>query len=171
MEKYDGVLRKPFHYEHWYKGFAAAMAIWLPAFLLAQGLGFGVVLAVTVASLVSISLALAAITYHEGFSVEPSLQRYRSYVWVMGLRFGKWQPIPPIKHVVIKAYQQEHYMPVSHRPNPIDLGFRAMDSRWQVLLSVVGSRVGIIAAYTSHEKATEAAFALGKVLDVEVVTA
>ena len=166
----DGILRKPFLAEHWYKGVAAALAIWLPALWLASSFSSSIMVDVWMASAVSIVVALAAITHYEGFSLEPGRSRYRNYVWVLGMHFGSWEKLPLITHVSIRSYQKNHFLSLGGSPtSSTDLGIAAAERSWQVLLSVKNSPIGIIAGYANHLKAISIADALGQLLGVETI--
>ena len=167
---YDGVLSKPFPSEHWYKGFVAACAIWLPVFfLLIEGINIDFAIAIWVASAVSIAVAIAAFTYHEGFSLDINQSRYRCYTWVLGLHFGKWHKLPSIIRVSVRAHQQRYYLPMADNSDPVDLGFVATERNWQVLLSVMGSPIGIVAAYANQKEATRIANVIGQLLNVKII--
>ncbi|WP_022826081.1 hypothetical protein [Hymenobacter norwichensis] len=164
---YDGVLRRQFLLEHVHKGFAAALAVFLPAFSLAAYAGLDIIAAMWVASAVGLALIIAVCTYQQRFSLDTSHQRYRSYLWIAGLRFGKWQPLPAISHIVVKPYSHSHYLSLTDGV-PVELGSKATERKWQVLLSVVGKPIGIIAAYLDQEEAIRSAASLSKLLNVEV---
>ena len=167
---YDGILKKPFLAEHWYKGFAAALAIWLPALWLASSISSSIMADVWMASAVSIVVALAAITHHEGFSLEPDRSCYRNYVWVLGMHFGAWEKLPHITQVSVRPYQKGHSLLLATRPtDPVNLGWMATERSWQVLLSVKNSPIAIIAGYANHSKAINIANTLGHLLGVETV--
>lgn len=165
---YDGILRKPFLAEHWYKGIVAALAIWLPAFLLVTSFTNGTAVAVWAACSVSLLVAIAAITHHEGFSLDANLSRYRDYVWVMGLHFGAWKKMPEITHVSMRPYQMSHYLPMFRKPvDPVDGGLVANERNWQVLLSVKNSQIGIVAAHANEQEAKRISATLSQLLNVE----
>ncbi len=159
MNEYDGVLQRPFLAEHWYKGLVAAMAAWLPLFFLAAWVvpDYTPAACIGFASVVSVAILAAALTQYEGFELQPQLARYRTYTWVLGLRFGEWQPFPPVDHVTVRAYNRRHFLPLDggvrgftaadfkgqgpggdpplrQRPR---FGFVATDFEWQVLLGLL----------------------------------
>ena len=170
MDVYDGVLRKPFLAENWYKGIVAALAIWLPVFwLVVEGFSATFTFAIVTASTVSVIVAAAAFTYHEGFSLDPQQRRYRCYTWVLGGHFGAWQPLPTIAHILVRPFQNRYDLPMSEPGAPAALGFTATERGWQVLLSVAGSPIGIIAAQANQQKAEEIANALGNLMNVAVL--
>lgn len=174
VRNYNGILRKPFLSEHWHKGFVAALAIWLPVFSLAFYFLDGrtensMTMAIEIASTVSLVAAFAVFTHYEGFSMEFDQLRYRPYTWVLGFHFGKWQKLPPIAHVVVKPFQRKHGFTVSNYPELVKLNFVATEQSYQVLLSVVDSQIGIIAAYASQKKAFAIAAELSQLLDLEVL--
>ncbi|MBD2716361.1 hypothetical protein KBK19_15075 [Microvirga sp. STR05] len=177
---YDGILRRPFLFEHWHKGFVAALAIWLPAFSVATWAELGTEAAVWVASVVSCVVVLSVLTYREGFSLNTTTQQYRSYIWVAGLRFGKWQPLPPVSGLLLRPYITTHFLPTTagksnitrlNTPAPTtQMGLVAREYKWQVLLQVKDSPIGIIAAYTGYEEAVCIANKLATVTGLEVAT-
>ena len=172
---YNDVLRKPFLAEHWYRGFVAGAAIWLPAFLsvyslLGESIDNRWQIAVGIASTISIVLFLAAVTHHEGFTLDPKNKRYRLYIWALGLHFGKWQPLPLITHLTIRPYQKGHDLLVATTPtDPVDLGWIATERSWQVLLSVKDSPIGIVAAYATHPEAKRISATISQLLHIENV--
>ena len=169
MTKYDGVLRKPFLAEHWYKGFVASVAIWLPVFfMLAEIFEADMNIAAWIASCVSITIAIAVFTYHEGFELDTEKQQYRNYVWVLGLHFGQWNRLPVISHIVVRQYQTKNKMTVTDNSDPVLLEFVATERGWQVLLSVVGAPIGIIAAYATNTEAYRIANILSQILTVDI---
>ncbi|MBJ6111680.1 hypothetical protein JAO73_21845 [Hymenobacter sp. BT523] len=175
INQYDGILRKPFLSEHWHKGFGAGMAIWLPAFipsfsLLTDRVDNALPVAVGIASAVSVIFFSAVVFHHEGFTLEPDKQRYRLYTWILGLHIGKWQPLPLVTHLTIRPYQEGHNLLVATKPtDPVNLGWKATERSWQVLLSVKDSPIGIVAAYATHTEAQRIAVAISRLLHIENV--
>jgi hypothetical protein len=164
---YDGILRRQFLLEHVHKGFAAALAIFLPVFSLATYVGLSLTAAMWVAIAVGGVLILATCTYQQRFSLDTAHQRYRSYIWIAGLRFGKWQPLPAISHIIVRPYSHSHYLSLTDAV-PVAFGSRAAERKWQVLLSVVDKPIGIIAAYLEQEESIRTATFLSELLRVEV---
>lgn len=166
--QYDGVLRRPFLAEHWYKGLVAALAIWLPVFLCVSYLlpNFAA-LAAGAATMVSLAIIVSVVTQYEGFTLDLPSRRYRCYIWVAGVRLGRWQPLPHIVQVTVRYVQTKHYL--SSENDPVELGLIATERVWQVLLRVEHSPVGIVAANTQHEKALRIATTLAALLDTKMV--
>ncbi|GAA4384267.1 hypothetical protein [Hymenobacter koreensis] len=165
---YDGILRRHFLSEHWHKGIASAMAAWLPAYLLALSLFTeSSTVAMVFASAIGVLIILAVFTHYEGFTLELAPRRYRRYTWVLGLRFGRWYPLPVIVRIQVRSLQRRHLLPVEHVPG--QLGLTATERGWQVLLSVSGSSIGIVAAYTKLAKAQTIAHELAHLLMLPVV--
>lgn len=167
-EQYDGLLQRPFLAEHWYKGLVAALAIWLPAFFCAHYfLPDFVAGAVGFATTVSLAIIVMVLTQYEGFALELPSRRYRRYVWVGGLRFGHWQPLPHIVQVTVRYVQKRHHLPLDNHPAAV--GVVATERVWQVLLRVEQSSVGIVVANTQHDKALRVATTLAALLHTEMV--
>lgn len=145
----------------------AAAAAWLPVAALATWAGANLQLTVWIASSLSLLLLTAVVTHREGFSVEAATHRYRHYTWVAGLRFGKWQALPFIAHIVVRHTKYKHYFPVTEHHDPVTLGFSATERQWQVLLSIVGQPIGITAAWTDYQQAARIATELSTLLGVE----
>lgn len=172
MNNYDGVLQHPFLVEHWYKGFVAAMAAWLPVFFLAAWMIPDYIsLCIDFASLVSAAILAAALTQYEGFELQPQAARYRTYTWVLGLRFKKWQQLPPVNYIAFRPYNRSYNLATAivNNGDPMNLGLVANDFKWQVLLSIAGSPIGIVAAYAAEKKASLIAAILGELLGVKVI--
>ena len=166
---YDGVLRKPFLAEHWHKGFAAALGLWLPFLWIVGSWALSTLTAVWLATILSVAVFTAVATYHEGFALDNSKQSYRLYTWVAGMKFGTWQPLPAIAHVTVRPYIKQHYLPLAQKPvAPVDTGLFTTERGWQVLLSVTGKPIGITAAIATHEKALLIAGELSQLLSVPI---
>ncbi|GAB3293682.1 hypothetical protein [Hymenobacter tenuis] len=166
--QYDGLLQRPFLAEHWHKGVAAALAIWLPAFMCAYYFLHDFVAgAVGFATTVSLAIILVVVTQYEGFTLNLTSLRYRRYTWVAGLRFGRWLPLPPIVQVTVRYVQKNHHLPLDNHPAAV--GFTATERVWQVLLRVEQSPIGIVVANTQQEKALHIARTLATLLHREVV--
>ena len=74
--------------------------------------------------------------------------------------------MPHIVHVTVRHVQTRHYLPVEQQP--VDLGVTATARRWQVLLRVDQSPVGIVAANVKKEKAIHIATTLASLLQMEM---
>lgn len=170
MPYYDGVLKKPFAFEHWHKGFVAAAAIWLPTFSVAIAFNASMSFAVGVAFAASALLAVAVFTHHTRFSLDADSQRYRSVLWVAGLRFGTWEKLPTIACIKLRPYQQKHRFSLADTASSTQTGFSVIEHHWQVLLLPANASVGIVAAYCSHARAVRIAAALSEALEKPVVT-
>jgi hypothetical protein len=167
---YDGVLSRPFLAEHWYKGFvASALSFFLLTLFFYILFDTSFLLAFVLAGAFSLLLLVAAVTQHQRFELDVTRKQYRSSLWVLGLRFGKWQPLPSIDFVKIRHYQQQHLLPLSEGNTPT-INLIAMEDKWQVLLQTTGSPVGLVAAYVGQVKADSIATKLANLLHVEVYT-
>lgn len=165
---YDGILRKPFLVEHWYKGFAAGLALWLPCFMTFAGIDFiPQNFAAFAATFVSCAVFAVAATYHEGFAVNLTSNNYRLYTWVAGLKFGTWQVLPTIAAITVRPYIKNYFLPLTETQNEaLDTGFTATEKGWQVLLHVSGKPIGITAAITTRDKSEVIATRLAEMLKV-----
>lgn len=165
MSDYSGLLQRPALAEHWHKGFGAGLAAWLPVFLfVAWLLPEHLFAAVVLASCSSIGILAAAATHYEGFELQLNLRRYRKYIWVAGLRFGTWQPLPEIYKVTLRPTNRRHFLPMSDTSD--GFGFIANESKWQVLLNRTDSPIGVIAAVVEYSKARSSAEKLSALLQI-----
>ncbi|GAB2949102.1 hypothetical protein GCM10027048_12600 [Hymenobacter coalescens] len=166
-QRYNGVMQRPFLWEHWHKGLMAAFATWVVVFLVTGSLSsLSVTVAMIVASTISAGILLAVLTHYQGFSIDLVKQRFRNFVWVAGLRFGDWRPLPKIVQVKVRAVQRKHHLPTE--TYPIELGAVATEHVWQVLLNVERSQIGIIAAHTKKSNALRIADELAALLNTKV---
>ena len=87
------------------------------------------------------------------------------------MRFGKWQQLPPVDHIAFRPYNRSYHLATAtvNNGDPVNLGLVANDFKWQVLLSIAGSPIGIVAAYTAEKKASLIVAILGELLSVKVV--
>ena len=167
---YDGVLSRPFLAEHWYKGFiASALSFFLLTLLFCTLFDASILLASVFAGAFSLLLLTAAATQHQRFELELTYKRYRSSLWVLGLRFGEWRPLPSIDFVKIRHYQQQHLLPLEEGSAPA-LNLTAIEDKWQVLLHATGSPTGLMAAYVGQVQAEFIATKLASLLHVEIHT-
>jgi hypothetical protein len=168
---YDGVLSRPFLVEHWYRGFVAAiLSLFLVALLLYTSLSFSFLLAVGLAGAFSLLLMIAVVTQHQRFELQLAQARYRNSLWVLGLRFGKWQTLPTIEKIYVRHRSHNHLLPLENN-SPVSSGFVAIEDKWQVLLHVLDTPLNIVAAYVNRTQAVRNATILGAILNVEVVAA
>ncbi|NML66593.1 hypothetical protein HHL22_15400 [Hymenobacter sp. RP-2-7] len=167
---YDGVLSRPFLAEHWYRGFvAAATSLFILTLLVYTLTELSLEMAALVVAPFSVLLLVATTTQHYRFELDSSRKRFRSCLWVVGLRFGKWNPLPIITSVVIRHRPHKHSLPLEDNGS-VRVGLVAVEDNWQVLLRVPGSPVGIVAAYVGQPQAVRSAAMLGAILQVEVET-
>ena len=166
---YDGVLSRPFLAEHWYQGFVAAViSLFIFVLLICTLVDVSLDVAALIIAPFSLLLLAASVTQQQRFELDTNLQRYRSCLWVLGFRFGEWQPLPAITSVVIRHRPHKHLLPLEDDGN-IHVGIVATENKWQVLLRVVDSPLGIIAAYVSQTQAVLDTEILGTLLGVEVI--
>lgn len=90
---------------------------------------------------------------------------------MLGLRFGKWQQLPPVNYIAFRPYNRSYHLATAtvNNGDPVNLGLVANDFKWQVLLSIAGSPIGIAATYTAEKKASLIAAILGELLGVKVI--
>ena len=168
---YDGVLSRPFLAEHWYRGFVtAATNLFVLVLLVCTLIDVSLKAATFMVAPFSLLLLMATITQHQRFELDNVQRRYRSCLWVIGFRFGEWHLLPVIASVVVRHQPRKHLLPLDDDPN-IHVGLIAFENKWQVLLRVLGSPVGIVAAYVSQEQAMCDATKLSLMLSVSVVQA
>jgi hypothetical protein len=168
-DRYDGVLSRPFLAEHWYQGFVAAVvSLFIFVLLLCTLVDVSLQVAAFIVAPFSLLLLAASVTQQQRFEIDINLKRYRSCLWVLGLRFGEWQHLPAIESIIIRHRPRKHLLPLEDDYN-IYVGIVSTEDKWQVLLRVIDSPVGIVAAYVSQAQATLDAAALGALLQVEVI--
>ena len=165
---YDGVLSRPFLAEHWYKGFVAAMlSLFLLTLLFYVLLDGSFLLAILLSGAFSLLLLVAVVTQHQRFELALERRQYRSSLWVLGLRFGEWLPLPPIDFVKVRHWQQRHELPLTDGSAPT-LNLTAIEDKWQVLLHATHSPVGLVAAYVGQVQAKRIATEIASLLHVEI---
>ena len=168
---YNGLLSRPFLAEHWYRGLVAAiLSLFLLTLTVSTLFDQSLLVGAFAAAPFSLLLLVAAVTQHQRFELEAVHQRYRSYLWVLGLRFGKWYPLPSIDFIKIRHWQQWHELPLTDGSTPTlpNINLRTIEDKWQVLLHVTDSPAGLVAAYVDQVKAKRIAVELANLLHIEV---
>ncbi len=180
-DHYDGVLSRPFLFEHWYKGFVAAaissFLIWLAGISLFINSNdcltcFNTlnVLIIGISGMSGLAVLAATVLQHQKFELNSTLSKYRIYTWVLGLRFGQWQTLPAISRITIRPYSKNYFLSLADSSTPPDYngGIVSTEHKWQVLLHNAQSPTGIIAAYVGYPSALKSATLLGQILNVPV---
>lgn len=168
-DHYDGVLSRPFLADYWYQGLVAAVtSLFLFTLLICTLIDLSLEVAACIVAPFSLLLLIASVTQHQRFELNKTSQRYRSCLWVIGFRFGEWQSLPAIDSIAVRHLSRKYLLPLED-DYTIHVGIVSTEDKWQVLLRVVGSPVGIVAAYVSQGQATLDAATLAALLEVEVV--
>ena len=113
---------------------------------------------------VFIALGYIMITSYEGIRLDTAFMRYRKYEWIAGFRHGQWLKLPKIVQITVAPFNAAYVLQNAITPS---LTVREA-GLYRVLLSIEGSRIGIIAAIDKQEKALEKANLLKQVFDTEV---
>ncbi|MDQ2794833.1 MAG: hypothetical protein M3Y12_12635 [Bacteroidota bacterium] len=114
---------------------------------------------------VFIALGYVMIASYEGIRLDTAFMRYRKYEWIAGYRRGEWLPLPTVVRITVAPFNASY---VQH--DGIAPSFVVREQGlYRVLLSVEGSRIGIIAAIDKREKALEKAGLINQLFSTEVV--
>ena len=88
------------------------------------------------------ALGYVMITSYEGIRLDTAFMRYRKYEWIAGFRHGEWLNLPTVVRITVVPFDAAC---VQH--DAIAPSFVVREAGlYRVLLSVDGSRIGIIAA-------------------------
>ena len=114
---------------------------------------------------VCITMGYVMISSYEGIRLDTAFMRYRKYEWVAGFRHGEWLNLPTIVRIVVVPFNGAY---VQH--DGIAPSFVVRDAGlYRVLLSVEGSRIGIIAAIDKQAEALRKADIMKQLFGVEVI--
>jgi hypothetical protein len=114
---------------------------------------------------VCVAMGYVMIFSYEGIEIEKAFMRYRKYEWIVGFRRGDWLPLPTVVRITVAPFNSAYV-----QQNGIAPSFVVSEgSLYRVLLSVEGSRIGIIAAIDKQTNALEKADLLNQVFNIEVV--
>ena len=114
---------------------------------------------------VFIALGYVMVASYEGIRLDTAYMRYRKYDWIAGYRRGEWLPLPTVVRITVSPFDASYVQQDGIAPSFV-VRERGL---YRVLLSVEGSRIGIIAAIDKHDKALEKAALLNQVFGKEVV--
>ena len=115
---------------------------------------------------VFVGMGYVMISSHERIEIEKSFTRYRIYEWVAGFRRrGEWLTLPTVVRITVAPFNSTYV-----QQNGIAPSFVVREGGlYRVLLSVEGSRIGIIAAIDKQARALDKADLLKQLFATEVV--
>jgi len=114
---------------------------------------------------VFIALGYVMITSYEGIRLDTAFMRYRKYEWIAGFQHGEWLNLPTVIKITVTPYSAAYVQNDGIAPSFVV----REGGLYRVLLSVEGSRIGIIAAIDKQEKALEKADLLKQTFGTEVI--
>jgi hypothetical protein len=114
-----------------------------------------------------VAMGYVMVTSYEGIRIDTAFMRYRKYEWIAGFRRGEWLTLPTVTRITVAPFNSTYV-----QQNGIAPSFVVREGGlYRVLLSIEGSRIGIIAAIDKQTKALEKADLLNQVFSTGVTLA
>jgi hypothetical protein len=101
---------------------------------------------------------------YEGITINLRNNQYREYLSVAGMRFGKWQPLPPVEAIKVAPFRPKYTIRDFIRP-----GMVMQENKYKLSLFLENDKFALVVAITNRKNAVEKAHRLAAHFNVEVL--